>query len=230
MLNLLQLTVDKLVFWAITSETKKRSRSTSPRCSWWIGFFRESRCFLTNQTASESETKRDYAKDPCIQSLQIPQAIASRNPRDCEDHMPGPPAKKKSSGPPISETLQRKSEITEKISKSHPMLWIRYGYVMDTAIHMFSWQVCPLHSERFEKKTTARPAAWYPASYKTLCSFTWTSHSPTDSRHHCVRTDHGFGLFYVSNIWLVPEMGVPPLLMEEILHHFQRPTLETSRS
>lgn len=47
--------------------------------------------------------------------------------------------------------------ITEKISKSHPMLWVRYGYVMDTAIHMFSWQVCPLHSERFEKKQLPGP-------------------------------------------------------------------------
>lgn len=230
MLNLLQLTVDKLVFWAITSETKKRSRSTSPRCSWWIGFFGESRCFLTNQTASESETKRDYAKDPCIQSLQIPQAIASRNPRDCEDHMPGPPAKKKKFRPsdqwdPATEIRNHREDL-EISSYVMDTLWICYGYsnpyVFMTSLPFAFWEIW--------KKTTARPAAWYPASYKTLCSFTWTSHSPTDSRHHCARTDHGFGLFYVSNIWLVPEMGVPPLLMEEILHHFQRPTLETSRS
>ena len=129
MLNLLQLTVDKLVCCPVVLPKQKREvadlQVPDAYCGW--DFFGESRCFLTNQTATENESKRDYAKDPCIQSPLIPQAIASRNPRDCEDHMPGPPAKKK------NQALRpvRPCNRNQKSQRRFRNLILCYGYVMD---------------------------------------------------------------------------------------------------
>ena len=104
------------------------------------------------------------------------------------------------------------------ISKSHPMLWICYGYVMDTAIDMFSWQVCPLHSERFEKKKNICQA---PGVVSCIVQDLVQFHLDIPNSHRLQASPEPIAMWvnrpwfgaYVSNIWVV-EMGVPRVLID----------------